>query len=706
MSIRWLHVSDFHIHAGSSYDQQVVLRALIESVARFRRQGREPDLLFATGDVAFRGKVAEYESATAFLDALLDAAGLDRSRLFVIPGNHDVDRGMGVGLARTLGSHEEADAYFSPQVPKPHLKQKLGAFIEWYGRYFDGIRQIREDSTCGPVEVVEVKGCRIGVLPLNSALFCQGDDDYGKLIIGRRSLDAAIAELRMQVTDLRVALIHHPLDWLSEVEQTHITAVLQENVDVVLRGHLHDTNVETSASMYDGFVHLAAGATYQTRKWPNRGFFAEFDGKDLTVLPIRYEDQPREIWTVDPSLFPDEPEHSKRFLIPRLAPPAAEPRRIVPVTRSFPPAQSRFRSNIPSRNDFPFVGREELLVDILARLGDPSTERVLVLYGLPGVGKSELAREFARRYRNRYPGGTFFVDASAGAEMVNLARIGANHLGLDFPPHLPLNEQCERTLLSFGSEPVLLIYDNVTLVESVQSWLPPAGIPCHVLITAASERWNFRWPLLEVAPLTRTASMELIERLAGHELLERYGNSLAELAGGLPIQICPAAVMLAYEARRGRLDDSVKLTITHEARESFGLVYEHLEDPVRLLLHAAAFLNRQHIVRQELYWQLKEADGWSEADFHQRLDTCLDLHLLEGGADLRMHQLLASFLRATPLSAENTWALERVRRVQGTRLVELARALVAHPVSSELAGALLGYPLSPEGWDRTLISRW
>ena len=114
MQANWLHVSDFHFRGGDPYDRDVVLRALVKSVRTYRERGRQVDLVFATGDVAHAGQEAEYAAATAFFDALIDAAGIDKRHLFVIPGNHDVDREPGMDLARTLESREAADKYFCP----------------------------------------------------------------------------------------------------------------------------------------------------------------------------------------------------------------------------------------------------------------------------------------------------------------------------------------------------------------------------------------------------------------------------------------------------------------------------------------------------------------------------------------------------------------------------------------------------------------
>src|SRR5206468_3860419 len=145
-------------------------------------------------------------------------------------------------LARTLG--DEADAYFAPTTPKPHLTQKMGAFLAWHDRYFEGTRTWPKDSTCGSVTVAG----KIGILPINSALFCQGEDDHNKLWVGRRCLSKALEQLQKLGADMNIALIHHPLDWLHDSERSNIKTLLQSGVQFILRGHLHETEIESVAS--------------------------------------------------------------------------------------------------------------------------------------------------------------------------------------------------------------------------------------------------------------------------------------------------------------------------------------------------------------------------------------------------------------------------------------------------------------------------
>ena len=169
--------------------------------------------------------------------------------------------------------------------------------------------------------------------------------------------------------------------------------------------------------------------------------------------------------------------------------------------------------------------------------GDRSREAVVVLHGQPGVGKSELAREFARRQGDTYPGGRFIVEAGKQALAVDLARIGSTLLGLDMPAGMPLEDQGQRTLSALGAEPTLLIYDNVQAKDAVLPWLPPAGMPCHVLMTTTLDRWDAGWLVAWRCRRFRRPNRSTWSSASrAARWRTRYGARLAELAGGLPVQ--------------------------------------------------------------------------------------------------------------------------------------------------------------------------
>ncbi|MCS6912982.1 MAG: metallophosphoesterase [Myxococcales bacterium] len=313
--VRWLHISDLHLRAQPDGDVDIVLEALLSTVEDMRRHGRMVDLIFVTGDIAFSGKPAEYERAESFLISLCAAAGVPRSALHMVPGNHDVDRALSEGLARTLPDARAAARYFEEGAMRHHLA-KLDAFRRFYNRFYagetSGSAPRREaapgQATAGP-EVVAVGGLTVGILPLNTAWFAVDDQDSGNLLVGEALVRSGLAALSSAT--LRVVLMHHPLSYLSDIERRLVQERLLDGCHLLLRGHLHDTEAQLVNTGYKQMLILAAGASYQGRTpYQNRALFVEVDVQpaqqqaQVHPYPIRYEMTGHDRWTLDTSVFP------------------------------------------------------------------------------------------------------------------------------------------------------------------------------------------------------------------------------------------------------------------------------------------------------------------------------------------------------------------------------------------------------------------
>jgi hypothetical protein len=114
MRLRWLHLSDFHT-GRDKYGQSSLCSELLKHVSTRLAAGLEPDLVFLSGDIANHGKASEYEQFQREFLGPLRALFTDSltTRVFVAPGNHDVDRDR--AQATVAYTHpEHFEAYFDP----------------------------------------------------------------------------------------------------------------------------------------------------------------------------------------------------------------------------------------------------------------------------------------------------------------------------------------------------------------------------------------------------------------------------------------------------------------------------------------------------------------------------------------------------------------------------------------------------------------
>ena len=352
------------------------------------------------------------------------------------------------------------------------------------------------------------------------------------------------------------------------------------------------------------------------------------------------------------------------------------------------------RAVIPGRiatlGQMPFVGRSDELGQLATRLPPIGTAGVVVVRGKPGVGKSELAREYARQHQASYVNGAFFVNMEQGKVPVDLASYGNRNLGLS-PSGLKIEDQCSFVLRNLKAS-TLLIYDNVTAPDAVRPWLPADDESTHVVITTTWEDWQ-GWADVEVKPLDDTHSLEVVEVLGGQDVAERFGSKLVSKAAGLPIQLCPATRSVAKALRR---HSDAEVTISAEAEASFSDVWNRLEPDGRTLLAAATLFNPDRIRADWLRSRLEETGNWTAATVDAALNICLDLSLLDAGEELRMHRLLREFVRSS--EGASPTELAAFCDAHSAAFVESAKALGEDPAKAELVADLMCHPIDLDDW--------
>jgi len=192
--------------------------------------------------------------------------------------------------------------------------------------------------------------------------------------------------------------------------------------------------------------------------------------------------------------------------------------------------------NVPARNAG-FTGRDGMLVAVRERLVAGHRAVVHALHGMPGVGKTQLAIEYAHRFASAYDL-VWWVAAEQPERLADqIAALGAE-LGCAEPGAAA--EVVRSAVLAALRENGrwLLVFDNAEHPEDVMGWLPGGG--GHVLITSREQRWTEVARPIEVDVLARAESVAMLRvRVPG--LADADADRLAGQLADLPLAVAQAA---------------------------------------------------------------------------------------------------------------------------------------------------------------------
>ncbi len=201
---------------------------------------------------------------------------------------------------------------------------------------------------------------------------------------------------------------------------------------------------------------------------------------------------------------------------------------------------------VPGRNAH-FTGRDEVLNELRRRLAGGLRAVILpvALRGLGGVGKTQLALEFAHRFKADYDI-VWWIDAEQ-LELIDASfALLADRMGLATSGNVPADARQVREALRRG-EPYarwLLVFDNAAEPDDLVPYLPDPGAVGHLLITSRDQSWASVAATLEVDVYSRPESITRLTAVV-RDLAPEDAESIAELVGDLPLAVESAAAWLA-----------------------------------------------------------------------------------------------------------------------------------------------------------------
>lgn len=307
--LRVLHISDLHITENkndsekANFDQTVVLDPLIARVEQDYKKGLKPEIVIVTGDIAYKGIEAEYIQAKNFFDELLNVLKLPGERLFIIPGNHDVNRKKYRKSDRLqYDSIKELNDELEDEEHRKDLFRGMGDYFNFVQEKYPHLEGIYDNLVPFVNSYNADCGRKIGIVGLNSSWMCRKSPDEREIAIGEYQIKNAMKELgKMGDVDLAISCFHHPLDWLRPDDRDRCRSYFPDN-SVLLCGHLHDAAGGFIKDHIGNFFQFQAGGAYlgSESSWPARFQYITFDwDNDSIRLDFRKFVKDRRIWSLD-----------------------------------------------------------------------------------------------------------------------------------------------------------------------------------------------------------------------------------------------------------------------------------------------------------------------------------------------------------------------------------------------------------------------
>ncbi|WP_136621697.1 MULTISPECIES: metallophosphoesterase [Mesorhizobium] len=342
----FIHISDIHfkqVEVGQPDDPNLALRNdMIRDVKAMRQRIERPaDGVLLSGDIAYAGKAVEYDFAYRWLEnELCPAAGCTMDSVFIVPGNHDVDRSVEVGPAfiaarkqlREIGAKEadgEIRRWFRDRISAGVIFGPIENYNRFAARFLCSLRSYIETKKRSQVEDMPGRpfatrdlslddGSKLRLWGFNTVLISDANDKEGRMLI-----DPAASQIQVEDGVTHLVMCHHPFGWLKNRQafEDRVNAVAK----IQLFGHEHTRRVDENKR----YLRIRAGALQPDRddtEWkPGYNWIdVSIEKGEKRLLRVRLWVRMHEVSQFQAIHDPDDKEiWENRFELPAWTPPAA-----------------------------------------------------------------------------------------------------------------------------------------------------------------------------------------------------------------------------------------------------------------------------------------------------------------------------------------------------------------------------------------------
>ncbi len=264
--INIIHLSD--IHFSESLPEQISLTLNeLENDLSNQTGVSDTNVLVISGDIVKAGSSEEqFREFSKYLDKLKTKIRI--KKLIVCAGNHDIctktiqsKQVIHEALVSSVSNEQE---FIEIIKNEKVFKEKHNNFIEFINSNTD--LKINDTDITGYFEEIS----EIGFFCLNTSVFSSGGlkphngkySDKGRLCIDTRTI---YSWLNKTASKLKVLIMHHPLDWLSEWSREELNKIIKKHFDLIMHGHIHEQDSLQNLNNNKNSVLLSAPPLFTSK---------------------------------------------------------------------------------------------------------------------------------------------------------------------------------------------------------------------------------------------------------------------------------------------------------------------------------------------------------------------------------------------------------------------------------------------------------
>ncbi|WP_160108494.1 metallophosphoesterase [Pseudomonas izuensis] len=265
--MRIIHISDLHI--TNSADHARTIDALCKDITAANNKIKI-DAILCTGDIANRGDTskAAISAQETVIKKIINSTN-SAAEFLCCPGNHDINlksrEEIYEPIFSSIKSSEDANKLIESLVNKGYtaIWGHLDGYIE-LSKKLDS--STYKDNILFTTKKLNIGSVQVGIASLNSTWRTTGggSKDRNNLYVGERQVELSLEEIHD--CDIKIAMMHHTLDWLAPDEKNKIQRVIASNFDALLCGHNHNNNAGHTTSTLGNLLISNTGCIYESRE--------------------------------------------------------------------------------------------------------------------------------------------------------------------------------------------------------------------------------------------------------------------------------------------------------------------------------------------------------------------------------------------------------------------------------------------------------